>query len=195
MNLAAFTSFVARVRDHYVDQFRDFIKQQLPAATAGASEIKLKLNGESELFGDYYCVDLIKKEGADQSIGKDQILELLPDRNLEFSALRGEWGRASITIKHLRWDDIEISHNAGQLPNDSVSSWFRRWFDLDDERLDPNAEVSEIIHSLLVQPNYISIDLGTAPPDAFVEMLMLLEAAGATEITVTSSRAEAEAPK
>jgi hypothetical protein len=55
-----------------------------------------------------------------------------------------------------------------------------------------DAPLSFVIHSLLIEPGVIDIDFGTAPPEAFWEMLGLLQSAGARTIRISSSRDEAE---
>ncbi len=49
-----------------------------------------------------------------------------------------------------------------------------------------------IEHSLTLSPGQISIDMGTAPPEALYEMLGLLEHAGARSLRITASQAEPE---
>lgn len=44
-----------------------------------------------------------------------------------------------------------------------------------------------------VKPNRIGIDFGTAGPEAFWDLLHLLEDAGASHIEISSSRGEATA--
>lgn len=179
------TAFVTRIRDHYVDQFRAFAEQQRASCTRGASEVKLQLSEQSELFDRLYCVDFIKNDGA------QEIVELQPENILTFEPIVGTLGKASLSIEHLRWDDVLIRHDVDAIPSDPLSHWFQLWFDPDDARHDPNAELSGIIHSMLLQPHCISIDFGSANPDAFWDILQLLEDAGASRIEVSSSRAEA----
>ncbi len=180
------TAFIARIRDYYVDQFRAFAEQQRARCTQGAPEVKFQLNEQSELFEQLYCVDFIKNDGA------VEMVELQPENILTFEPITGTFGNASLAIKHLRWDDALIRHDLDELPADQLSNWFQLWFDPKDARHDPQAELSEIIHSLVIQPHCISIDFGTAKPDAFWEILQLLDDAGTTHIEVSSSRAEAE---
>ena len=148
--------------------------------------MKLQLNEQSELFDRLYCVDFTKNDGT------HEIVELQPESILTFEPIAGSFGNASLVIKRLRWDDVLIRHNLDELPADLLSNWFQLWFDPSDARHVPGAELSEIIHSMLIQPHCISIDFGTAKPDAFWAILQLLDDAGAAHIEVSSSRAEAE---
>lgn len=181
-------SFVARIRDHYVDQFRAFAAQQRASCIQGASEVKLQLSEQSGLFDRLYCVDFIKNDDT------SEVVELQPENILTFKAITGAFGKASLLIEHLRWDDVLIQHDLDHLPHDELSRWFQLWFDPQDQRHDAAAEVSGTTHSMLIQPNSISIDFGTADPDAFWDILQLLEGAGAARIQISSSRAEAVGP-
>jgi hypothetical protein len=179
------TAFIARVRDHYVKQFTAFADELKQDCEAGASEVKLQLSEQSELYQRLYCVDFLRNEN-----GQAKPVELLPDRFLRFDTLSGSFGAARLVIEHLRWDDVTIYHDLTLLPSEAIADWFEHWFDPDDRRLDQSTQVSDVIHSLLVQPGVICIDLGTAPPEAFWGILEVLERARATSIRVSSSRAE-----
>ena len=180
-------ALIARARDHYVEQFEAFANAQSHNCTTGSPEVKLRLGDHSALFDRLCCVDFIKNDG------KTEVIELQPDRVLSFEPVLGSFGAASVTIEHLRWDDIVIHHDATELPSSGVADWFQLWFDPDDKRHNPTSRLSGIIHSLLVQPGELDIDLGSAPPEAFWDMLTLIERAGAKAIRVTSSRAGGDA--
>lgn len=179
------TAFVARVRDHYVEQFTVFAEEQSRSCTQGAAEVKFQLSEDSGVFRRLYCVDFIKNDGEVQAV------EFQPENILTFDEITGSFGATALSIQHLRWDDVVIYHDVQILPQEKVGEWFRLWFDPDDERHDMDAPLSDVIHSLLIQPESVSIDFGTAAPGAFWDMLELLEDAGATTIRVSSSRAEA----
>jgi len=179
--MAEVTAFISRVRDHYVEQFRAFAEQQKRKCAVGASEVKLELSDRSELFRRMYCVDFIENDGD-----KHKVVELQPALFLKFDTISGSFGAAALSIEHLRWDDVKIYHDLPTSPTDAISEWF----DPDDSRLDQNADLSAVIHSLYIQPGVLSIDLGTAPSDAFWDILAVLEHGGATFIRVSSSRAE-----
>ena len=184
------TDFIARIRDQYVEQFEVFAdKQRRSCSARGGSEIKLRLGETSKLFERFYCADFVKTEAN----GQNEIIELQPENILTFKTISGSFGAAAFSIEHLRWDDVLIYHNLEAVPPQEISGWFRHWFDIDDERHVSHAPLSFVIHSLLIKPGVISIDFGTAPPEAFWEMLGLLQSAGARTIRISSSRDEAEA--
>src|SRR4030095_13499507 len=137
------TAFIARVRDHYVEQFTAFADEQKQDCATGASEVKLQLSEQTELYQRLYCVDFLRNEN-----GQARPVELLPDRFLRFDAISGSLGAARLVIEHLRWDDVTIYHDLTLLPSEAIADWFEHWFDPDDRRLDQSAQLSGIIHSL-----------------------------------------------
>jgi hypothetical protein len=177
-------TFISHVRDHYIQQFQAFAEEQRRNCTQGAAEVKLQLN-EGDLFQRFYCADFVKNDG------ERVIVELQPENVLAFEPLSIPFGAASLSIEHLRWDDVLLYHDAAELPPRDLANWFHRWFDPNDERFDRDAPLSNVIHSLLVKPGVLSIDLGSAATEALRDMLELIEAAGATAIRVSSSRQDA----
>jgi len=180
------SSFVNQIREHYLGQFREFVEQQRRNSSKCASEVKLLLGDESEIFRHLYCVDFIRNDDP------PEVIELQPDRFLSFEPLSGSFGDAALKIEQLRWDDVLIHHDASN-PLDQLDGWFDNWFDPEDRRLDPSADVGNVIHSLLVQPGSLSVDMGTAATDALWDVLDLLEKAGARSICISASRSEAPA--
>jgi hypothetical protein len=175
----------ARIREHYLEQLRVFVREQKRGCTQGASEVKLRLSNESEIFQHLCCVDFIKNDGS------PEIVELQPDRFLRFEFISGSLGGANLRVEDLRWDDLVIHHDRPK-PLSGINAWFEQWFDPEDKRHDKDAEFSGVIHSLLVRPDRLSIDLGSAPTTALWTLLDLLEQEGAKNIRVTSSEGKAE---
>lgn len=62
---------------------------------------------------------------------------------------------------------MTIRHNLDQVSPDPLSRWFQLWLDPDNVRHDPGAELSDAIHSVLLRLSCISVDFGSADPNAF----------------------------
>jgi hypothetical protein len=178
-------TFVAHIRNHYVDQFESFLERQTARHATGTAEVKIKLGQSSQLFRQLYCVDFAKN--TDGQLG---VVQFQPKSVLGFPPIAGEYGELVLNIEALRWDDVVIHHDLRRLPGEALEAWFQQWFDPDDERLAPDELMAGVIHSLLVMPGELTIDFGTAPADAFWALVDLLEIAGATELVITSSEAE-----
>lgn len=174
-------ALIAKVREHYLEQFAAFVTSQKQACAQGASEVKLRLSDESRIFRHLYCVDFVRNDA------ESAVIEFAPENILTFEPLSGSFGAATLKIEHLRWDDIVVHHNA-QEPAPGLQGWFERWFDLDDNRQSEDSILGNVIHSLSVEQGIVMADLGSADPEAFWELLDLLEVAGARSLRVTASR-------
>lgn len=183
-------ALIARVRDHFIAQFKSFVVDRQRNCTHGASELKLLLDEPNPFFQRLYCLDFISNDGEYQRF----VLE--PEGVETFDVISVPFGAAALSISPLRWDAAVVQHDLALMPLDEIAIWHRRWFDPDDERLDPNAALSGVIHALTIESGALLIDFGTAPPDAFWELLRLLESAGAKNIRVVgaAARPPTEAP-
>lgn len=175
---------VAQVRDHFVEQFVEFAEEQRRSCTRGAAEVKFQLGEPGALFQGFYCADFVKNDDS------RELIELKPGRVLSFEPISASLDGIALRIEQLHWDDVQLHHDLAVLPDDKVAAWFKRWFDPDDERHEPGAKVSNVIHSLSIEPNKLSVDFGTAAPEAFWSLLQSLKEAGASTIRVASSAAD-----
>ena len=181
--------FLSRLRDHYVDQFLLFVAERRRASAAGGPEVKIEVKAANNQFRGLYCADFVQNDG------EPQIVEFEPERILSFNPITASLGNAEIRFEQLRWDDVLIDHDAPADMRQALASWFEKWFDPDDRRYLAGADLGNIIHSLSIEPRQLGIDFGSAAPEAMWELLNLVERAGATELRVTTSRVEADAPK
>lgn len=172
---------IAAARDRYVERFKLFVDQQRNSCTQGGAEVKFELSEHSGVFRRFYCVDFVKNDDGPEAI------ELQCAAPPTSSPIATTVGGAKLTIESLRWDDLALHHDAGDLPEEEISAWFQAWFDPDDERHQPSAELSCVIHSLIVRTGTVQIDLGTAPPKSLLDMLELIERAGATSMWIGCS--------
>ena len=177
-------ALVARARNHYVAQFEEFIERQSSGCSRGAAEVKLLLSDKTQLFRHMYCADFVKNDAG------AAIVDLQPEHVLSFDMIAGTFGRAEARIERLRWDDVIVRHDLPALREEIFTGWFERWFDPDEKRYEPTLKLSGKIHSLLVETAAVNVDLGTAPTDAFWQLLEVLESAGASDIEVSAGSAK-----
>jgi hypothetical protein len=177
--------FLSRIRDHYVGQLLLFVVEQRRNSLRGEAEVKLELEPGSAVFRSIVCADFVRNDG------EPEIMHFAPDRVLSFEPITTELGYALLGIERLQWDDAIIHHNGAFDADRVLGSWFERWFDPDDRRYMAGADLGNVIHSLVVEPGKLVVDFGSAGPDAFWELLDLLEKAGATELRISSSPIEA----
>jgi hypothetical protein len=177
--------FLSRIRDHYVQQLLLFVAEQRRNSIRGEAEVKLELEPGSKVFRSLSCADFVRNDG------EPEIIEFEPDRILGFEPISATLGDAELEIDRLRWDDVVIHHTGAFDPEQVLGAWFEKWFDPDDRRYRPGADLGNVIHSLVVEPGRLRIDFGSAAPDSLWELLDRLEKAGASQLRIRSSQVDA----
>ena len=143
---------------------------------------------------DHYVEQLllfVAEQRRNSIRGEAEIIDFEPERILGFEPITATLGSAELEIENLRWDDVVIDHNGAFDAERILGAWFEKWFDPDDRRYRPGADLGNVIHSLVVEPGKLRIDFGSASPDAFWELLDRVEKAGATELRISSSQVDA----
>lgn len=180
--------FLSRIRDHYVDQLRAFLAAERRNSARGEAEVKIDHEPGSNLFRSLSCADFVRSDV------EPEIVEFAPERVLGFEPITTVLGNADLTVSELRWDDVAIQHNGSFDAEQVLGTWFEKWFDPNDRRYRPTADLANVIHSLTVEPGVLRVDFGSAAPEAFWELLNLLEKSGATELRISKSLVETENP-
>ena len=178
-------AFLSQIRDHYAQQLLVFIADQRRNSVRGESEVKIELEPGSPIFHSLACADFVRNDGT------PEIVEFEPDRILGFDPVSATLGDADLNIERMRWDDVVIDHDGSFVAEQVLGGWFEKWFDPDDRRYRAGSDLGNVIHSLAVEPGRLRVDFGSAGPDAFWEILDLLEKSGATRLNVSSSSVEA----
>lgn len=172
------TDLIDQVRDHYVEQFEEFVDRQNDTCTRGHAEVKFQVSEESGLYRRLSIIDFIKNDDRVEAIA------FAPNRLLQFDKASGTIGKMTVVIEALRWDNAALHFNSRTSPQ--LDRWFEHWFDPDDRRHDPDAKLGSVIHSLSLRPGLVSVDLGTAPSEALWRLLEDLERAGVDQVVINS---------
>lgn len=179
-------ALVTRIRAHYLVQYLDFLEAQEAEGGQGAAEAKFRLGDSTILFNQMYCVDYVRNEGP----GGMRMIEFAPAASLAIPRLEGVMGDTQVSIESFSWDDVEIEHDLAAPPFEALQDWFEHWFDPEERRFDADTQLAHAIHSLMVEPGRFTLDLGTAPEEAFWSLLSLLSLAGARQARVARSPME-----
>jgi hypothetical protein len=89
-----------------------------------------------------------------------------------------------VRVEGFRWDNLYIYYQPAIALEAALTPWFKHWFDQGGLRYDEGAEFAEIIHRLLIKPDHLCIDFGTAPAEAFWSLLGVLANAGVRDIRI-----------
>jgi hypothetical protein len=174
MELAPFFTTIA---GHYRAQFAAFLERQRKAAPRGESEAKLQMRDASPLFRGLHRADYLISSPR-------QIVFLKPDEAASFEPFSTQVGAMNVEVAEARWDQIVLVCSGGALEENDFLAWFARYFDKEDARRTDG--FANAIHSAEIAPGRLSVDFGTAPADALIELLDLLAAKGFTRVRVAA---------
>ena len=173
-----FEELLELARDSYMDQFATFIENQTRQYETGSAEVKFEVPEDGGFYRNYYCCDYASSDGG------GHIIEMTPEEEVTFDPIEVSLGDMEMTVGRLVWNDINITANDVTLLADDFSEWFDTWFDPDETNFDPDTRFSACIHSLRIDKNVVSVDLGTAPIVALADLLMRFESLGCQSLTV-----------
>ena len=179
-----------KARSEYLQHYRDVIARNREGHEKFAPEILLELSDRVGLHRKLYRVDMICADD-----GTNAVIEANLDQPTQIAETTETKGQALVTIRPFAWNGVVIVARDGILAD--VDPWFLRWADIEDENENDDDGLGGVIHSLYVTERgdeeiEYSIDFGSAPIDAFEDLLDLLVASGATTIGVSSPHFEIE---
>jgi len=185
---AEFRSFVERLRNHYVDQFKEAAREMAAKDHPVAPEVRLELDGPSGLYENLYCVDFLA------SNPDPQFIEFGASYVLKFSPMVAETEGLIVSLTSTAWDEIRIRHDADLSGfEDALKDWFDAWFDLEGERQYQGEEgLDNVIHSFHLDGKLIHVDFGSAETKALWSLIALLKKAGAKTVWISSDRDDEE---
>jgi len=96
-------------------------------------------------------------------------------------------GNMRIEFGAAAWDAVLIEATPPIPLPDNFEGWFNTWLDV-EKAPKPGAITAGIIHSVSQEGDALSIDFGTAPPMAALELFNLYRISGAQELRITSGR-------
>jgi hypothetical protein len=177
-------------RDEYLTFYRKLIRHHRKEHPSLATELLMELNGLDDRPPLYrlYRFDFVWKErGGQVRVGEcnlNPIGELAPLRTLRAGSLE-------VTAYPLVWNAVEVRFSPRRRTWLGVEEWYRRWLDIEDGRPTDRHGLAGVVHNA-GRPEReggrmsFCIDFGSAPLDAFDELLAALGDAGVTDVEVGS---------
>lgn len=176
-----FEELIELARDSYVGQFAHFADVQAKAHPGGVAEVKLEVSVEAGLYRSLYCADYMTGPAHDDA---PQIVELSPDEEVAFDPIVVTLNELEMTVEALDWHEMNLSLTGAPETLQGLEAWFETWFDPEDRNIDLDSRFSGHIHSLLVDNDHLHVDFGTAPVQALIDLLLLIEMNGCTAVRV-----------
>eukprot|EP01042_Synura_sphagnicola_P035224 gene35224-45131_t len=160
-----------------MDQFATFVDSQARQFETGSAEVKFEVPEDGGFYRNYYCADYASSDGG------GHIIEMTPEEEVTFDPIEVSLGDMEMIVGRLVWNDVNITTNDQTLMADDFSEWFETWFDPDETNFDPDTRFSACIHSLRVEKDGVSVDMGTAPIVALADLLMRFESLGCQSLS------------
>ncbi len=181
-------SLIAAEQARYVDFFERAVADARRARTHAARELLISINNEALAYPYRYLrIDLITKE----SQGPNEFLQLLDGPDPGFEGRSFDLGGAIIELHPFAWCETQIAFDAPPADLHSIETYLTDWLDLEDRKRTGDAGPPNAIHSATpIETNgqlwFLTIDFGTAPPDALIDLIDLLLNQGMNRIIILS---------
>lgn len=185
-------SLIAAEQARYVAFFERAVVDARRARTQAVRELLISINNEALPYPYRYLrIDLIAK----QSHGSDEVLQFLdgPDPGVEGRGFN--LGGAIVEFHPFAWCEAQIAFDAPPADLQAIETFLTAWLDLEDRNRTGDAGPANAIHSATpIETNgqlwFLTIDFGTAPPDALIDFIDLLLNQGMNRIIVLTPPAQ-----
>ncbi|AZV77201.1 hypothetical protein EBB79_04390 [Parasedimentitalea marina] len=179
-----FVEVLDALRSTYITQFEAVYERHGGQDAGIHPEIAFEISGAT--YKNLYVVDFVKRDTTSQDAGT--AIEVSPTSfayggNGEFKS-----HDLQISVGNISWDGVSFYLDTAPVALEGIDAWFDYWIDLDATRQKQDVVVSQILHSVIIEPDQIHVDFGTAPVSALTELLNILHNSGVQNITLRSSR-------
>jgi hypothetical protein len=159
-----------QARSHYLNELNSALSALLSDGRSAYAEICLEIErpeARNELYR-LYVVDIVERLPD----GETKMVEInVEPRSLQIAGLPID--------APIAWNGVEFRCNPLDFPEEALVSWGRRWIKDDSPPFGPQDNLTGIIHSVTepsLNRSYMefSVDFGSAPIEAFDELVALL---------------------
>jgi hypothetical protein len=172
------------VRASYLEQFATAVAER---SVAGGVLTEVALRDESGApIGEGLLqlpmrLDIVPLSGGQPG----SAVSVDSESRVDFEPIEFDWGdQLQVTLESFCWDNVHL--RASVTDWSPLQEWFMNWFSADD---DGEGEPLGVVH-FLSDPkpgssgHALTLDLGTAPVEAFEELLDAIAACGATAVVI-----------
>lgn len=181
---------LSTTRDRYLSFFRQGIRQRRAATTTAMPELLLLPDGNEHLPELYrlYRMDLIWKTEQDQHKMNEFNLDPLPELP---PILETTVGQMSVTLFPIVWNALEFRFEPIEADWSALDLWYQKWLNTEDTNFRDADGLCGVVHHAArpqTEGDYavIPVDCGSAPVNAVMELLQVLELVGVRRVEVGS---------
>lgn len=179
---------LAEAADSYVNSLINARVDLAPKYEVLLPEVLIGVNAEGvpEAFRRMR-IDFLGRQGE----GFGTIISNL-DNPRRFKTITEDWDGIEVQARTLVWNGIDFRTDADLSDTASLIAWRTKWLDLEDQRPEDDNGLHGVIHSALApapgEDGYwsVPVDFGSAPIEAFSELIAVFRQCGAKRIHVES---------
>ena len=174
-------------RNRYASYFDAAFENVRAGNAQSVRELLISINNEALPYPYRYLrVDAVEKR-AD---GTDQAYEFWLDPAEDADARGFQLGPVAIEIYPFTWCATQVAFDRAP-DTDKLEAFLTAWLDTNDEKASGGVSPANAVHSVSpVESNgelsYLTIDFGTAPSDALLDLIDLIGNEGADRIIIVS---------
>lgn len=186
-------SLIESAQARYTDYFFDAVARAKSDNPDVVSEFLIPLSDDSIPYPyRHFRADLMGEDEEDNTraveLWQDPPTE---DHDPESRAYAFDLGIVKIEIHPFTWCSVQIGFDHALSDEAVLGDFLDQWFDPEDRAYHRGEPLSGAIHSAtrvetLGSVSSLTIDFGTAPTDALIELLETLAADGATHLIIAS---------
>ena len=176
-----------REREQYLSIYLRGIADAKTEHELAVPEVKVELSNEkvSKAYR-YYTLDIFCRDGE-----KAGPVEVNLKAAESFEPINENWQGIDVTLHPFVWNGLEFRTD-GDLSDDArLVTWMMKWMDIEDQKVKDENLLSGIVHNVTAPEKVksgwsFSVDFGSAPLDAFVELIEAIRGAGAKTLQLGS---------
>jgi hypothetical protein len=174
-------------REVYMSAYRQALSKAAKGHDAAVPEVKVEATEEKlRKPYRYYTLDIFCKRAE-----KSHPIEVNLASANAMAPVRENWQGLDVTLHPFVWNGLEFRLD-GDLADDArLVAWMDKWMDVAEKKPKDRNRFSQIAHNV-TQPEKrqagwtFSVDFGSAPLDAFVELVEVVRATGAKRLELGS---------
>jgi hypothetical protein len=174
-------------REHYLSVYLRGIFEARDKHDEAVPEVKVKTTKEKlRKPYRYYTLDIFCRRGD-----KSGPIEVNLAAAGAFRPVSENWRGLDVTLHPFVWNGLEFRLDGDLADEAGLLAWMDRWMDIAEKKPKDENRLSQIVHNV-TQPERtqtgwsFSVDFGSAPLDAFVELIEVVRASGTKRLELGS---------
>lgn len=182
--------YITNIRNHYLNIYLDAItafKQHEQTEVEALANVP-GIEGQPEIFR-WRRFDLVN-----QAAQPPQIANFNPETHVNFEPKSLSWQKKmKVRFEPVAWNDVGFECTGLNLNKSQLAQWAERWMDPKNTRPVDNHGLGGRIHALTFPNKKVNrleffVDFGSAPVQAFQELLQVLMLADTKKVRIRTAR-------